>query len=125
MSGLVYDTGALIAAERDEKRMWALHRRALERGLLPLVPAAVLVEAWRGHALMARLLRGCEVEPLEEDAARRSGELLAGCRAGVEATDATVVESAMRRGDTVVTSNRSHLLALAEGTKKRLNVIDV
>jgi hypothetical protein len=105
--------------------MWLLHRRALERGVLPVVPAAVLVEAWRGHALMARMLGGCEVEPLEEVAARRSGELLATSSVEVEATDATVVESAMRRGHTVVTSNRRHLLALAGAAKKRLSLIDL
>lgn len=125
MSGLVYDTGALIAAERGERRMWLLHRRALERGVLPVVPAGVLVEAWRGQAPMSRMLRGCEVESLEEDAARRSGQLLATCSVGVEAIDATVVESAMRRGHAVVTSNRSHLLALAGGAKRRINLIDV
>lgn len=31
---MTYDTGALIAAERNDRRLWALHRRALERGLV-------------------------------------------------------------------------------------------
>ena len=48
LTNLVYDTGALIAAERGERRMWALHAEALHRGVLPSVPAGVLAQAWRG-----------------------------------------------------------------------------
>lgn len=59
--GLVYDSGALIAAERDDRRMWALHTRALQRGVRPVVPAGCVVEAWRGarQANVGRLLDGC------------------------------------------------------------------
>jgi len=48
----------LIAAERNVRRIWALHRRALERGLVPTVPAGVLGQGWRGgpQAQMSRLL---------------------------------------------------------------------
>jgi len=125
MTGVTYDTGALIAAERGDRRTWVLHRRALERGVLPVVPAAVLVEAWRGGALMARFLAGCTVEPLEEGAARRAGLLLGASRSKVEGTDATVVEGALRRGDVVLTGNRAHLTALAAGSGKRLSVVEV
>ena len=73
MTGLTYDTGALIAAERSDRRMWALHRRALERGAAPVVPAPVLVEGWRGSVQTARLLQGCQVEDLDQPAARAAG----------------------------------------------------
>jgi hypothetical protein len=125
VSGLTYDSGLLIAAERGDRRVWGLHRRALERGILPVVPAAVVVEAWRGQALMARLLSGCAVEPLDEESARRAGLLLGACREPVEATDATVVEGALRRRDAVATGNRADLMALAAGERRRLSVIDV
>ena len=125
MTGLTYDTGALIAGERADRRMWALHRRALERSVVPVVPAAVLVEAWRGEVQLARLVQGCSVESLDEDSARSSGLLLGACRVPVEMTDATVVEGALRRGDAVVTSNRTHLSALAAGAKRRLSLIDL
>ena len=36
MTGITYDTGVLIAAERGDRRVWALHRRSLERGMVPL-----------------------------------------------------------------------------------------
>ena len=41
MAGVTYDTGALIAAERNDRRIWTLHRRALERGMMPTVSSGV------------------------------------------------------------------------------------
>ncbi len=125
MAGVTYDTGVLIAAERGDRRVWALHRRALERGSAPTVPVGVLVEAWRGRPELSRLLSGCAVEALTEQPARAAGELLAGCSLDVGAVDASVVEGALRRADVVVTSNRAHLAALADGARKGLDIIDV
>ena len=75
--GLVYDTGALLAAESGSRRQRAVHKRALQRGVIPVVPAAVIVEAWRGGPSqdLSRLLKGTETEPLSEGAARKAGEL--------------------------------------------------
>jgi predicted nucleic acid-binding protein len=125
MTGISYDTGALIAAERNDRRMWALHRRTLERGNAPTVPAPVVVEAWRNGVAMARLLDGCHVDDLDAAAAKYAGLLLGRCREPVEATDAVVAEGALRRYDTVVTSNRRHLQALAAGSNRRLGIIDI
>ena len=125
MSGLTYDSGALIGAEGSDRRVWALHRRALERGVTPTIPAAVLAECWRGAAQLARLTAGCYVEPLDERAARAAGLLLGVAPDHVEVTDATVVETALRRGDAVVTSNRADLALLAEAAGRRLAIIDV
>ncbi len=122
-SGLTYDTGALIAAERDNRLMWALHRAAVVRGLRPIVPAGVLGEAWRGgpqHHL-SRLLKGCDVEDLTEDQARRVGVLAA--RSGLSDTvDLAVVEGAVRRNHAVVTSNRTHIEQAAEAAGTRLMI---
>ncbi|MFN2538013.1 MAG: hypothetical protein ABR549_07650 [Mycobacteriales bacterium] len=124
MSGLTYDTGALIAAANDDRRMWLLHRRALQRGVTPTVPAPVLLEAWRGEAVMARLLSGTEVEPLDGTSACAAGILLK--RSGGNASvDASVVEGALRRGDAVVTSDRGHLTRLAAAVGRRLDIVDV
>ena len=46
--GVTYDSGALIAADRGERRMWARHRALLLRGMVPTVPAPVLAQSWRG-----------------------------------------------------------------------------
>ena len=78
---MTYDAGALIAAERTDPRLWALHRRALERGLVPTVPAGVLDQGWRGgpQAQMSRLLEGCRIEPLDEARARSAADTARRC----------------------------------------------
>lgn len=124
MPGLTYDTGALLAAERGDPRMWSLHRRALSRGTTPVVPAGVLVESWRSHPSMARLLKGCRIEDLDESRALGAAALHARVpQAG--AVDATVVRGALARGEVVVTSDRADLLLLADAAGRRLPVIDV
>ena len=44
MSGAVYDAGALVAAERNERTLWAEHRVRLETGMVPIVPAPVVAQ---------------------------------------------------------------------------------
>ena len=125
--GLVYDTGALIAAERNGRRIWAIHARALWRGVLPLVPAACVVEAWRGRRQdgLTRLLDGCEVEALIPDHARRAGALLQRGIGSAGAIDATVVEVAIRRRAAVVTTDRSDIERLATSARRKLQIIDL
>lgn len=113
--GLTYDTGALIAAERRDRDMWALHDAALADEVTPTVPAPVLAEAWRGGARQAnlhRLLLLCSVEPLTETRARAVGSL-AGASGHSDVPDLAVVEGALRRGDVVVTSDRGDIAAIA------------
>jgi predicted nucleic acid-binding protein len=125
--GLVYDTGALIAAERDDRRFWAIHSRALQRGVRPIVPAGCLVEAWHeGHnANVARLLDGCEVEVLVEAMAKRAGTLRQRSSNAVGAVDAMVVEVAIRRRAAVATSDRGDVQHLAGIARRRIQIIDV
>lgn len=124
MTGLLYDTGALIAAQRNDRRVWAIHRRALERRIVPVVPAGVLTEAWRGHDVTTdRFLAGTRTEPLTAPAARRAGYLLAGATA--EPVDAMVTEAARRLGSAVLTSDYTDIEALAAAGGFRLNIIPV
>lgn len=114
MFGLTYDTGALIAAERGDQQVWALHQGALEEGMTPTVPAVVLAQGWRGgpQAQMSRLLSGCRVETLDEVSARSAGTACA--RAGTsDVVDAAVVIGAAARGDVVVTSDQQDLQRIA------------
>lgn len=111
MAGVTYDTGALVAAERNDRRMWALHAGFLAEEVVPMVPAPVLAEAWRGgprQASLTRLLAMCETEPMSEHQARQVG-VLAGKAAHNDIVDVTVVEGALRRGDAVVTSDEDHI----------------
>lgn len=124
MSTIVYDAGALIAADDGVERMWAIHKRAMARGVQPVVPATVLAEVWRGGRRQHRLgqfVQSCDVEGFNEPFAKAAGVLLSVAPHGV--VDASVVECALRRASPCVTGNRRHLVDLA-GTR-RLNVIDI
>lgn len=124
MSAIVYDAGALIAAEDGVERMWALHQRALARGVQPVVPATVLAEVWRGGRRQHRLglfVQSCDVESFSEQSARAAGVLLSVAPHGV--VDASVVACALRRESPCVTGNRPHLVELA-GTRG-INIIDI
>ena len=115
MPGLTYDTGALIAAERSVRSMWALHRRVLEQGWIPTVPTPVLAQAWRGgpQPQLSRLLKGCRVDELTELQARTAGTFCG--RAGTsDIVDASVLVGALARGDAIVTSDPDDLFRVAE-----------
>ena len=126
MGAITYDAGALVAAEHGRRALWALHRRALERGLRPTVPAGVLAQAWRGgpQAELSRLLKGCRIEDLDQVRARAAGHACA--RAGTsDVIDATVVVGAAARGDLVVTSDRDDIRRLANALDRSLEVLAV
>jgi hypothetical protein len=122
--GITLDTGALIAFERRGKRITAVINRALEDDLVITVPAAVLVEWWRGQpSRIAKVLDAVEVEELTERLARVAGEALASVKAPncprcgaprVGFVDAIVMGSAAQRGDHVYTSDVGDLELLKE-----------
>ena len=123
MGGVTYDTGALVAAERNDRALWALHRRSLERGIRPVVPAGVLGQGWRGgpQAELSRLLKGCRVEDLDEVRGRAAGQALA--RSGTsDVIDASVALGAIARGDLVVTSDPNDLAHIADALIVRLEI---
>ena len=127
MGGVTYDTGALVAAERDNRQMWALHAGYLAEEVIPTVPAAVLAEAWRGgsrQASLSRLLRMCDTEPMSEELARNVG-VLAGKSGHDDVVDVSVVEGAVRRGNAVVTSNMTHIRMVADAAGVRLRLESV
>jgi hypothetical protein len=116
MGGVTYDTGALVAAERNNRQMWALHAGYLAEEVIPTVPAPVLAEAWRGgsrQASLSRLLRMCDTEPMSEELARNVG-VLAGKSGHDDIVAVCVVEGAIRRGDAVVTSNMTRIRMVAD-----------
>lgn len=122
--GVTYDSGALIAAERSERRMWARHRAFLATRVVPTVPAGTVAQTWRGgsrQAMLSRLLVGCDIEALDEDQARRVGPLAAKASA-TDIVDVSVVEGALRRVDMVITSDREDLQAIAAAAGRSLQV---
>ena len=114
MSGYLYDTGALIAGERGERLMWAVHRRILDQGIRPTVASTVLAQAWRGgpQAQLSRLLAGCEVGEFTEEQARTVGRAM-GETGAVDIVDASVVVMAQRLALEVLTSDPEDLGPIA------------
>ncbi len=123
MTGLTYDTGALLAAEANRRELWALHARTLQLGRRPIVPAGVLAQAWRGgpQAELSRLLRGCQIEELTDARARSAGVACARSRTA-DIVDASVVVGAVARNDLVVSSDPDDLERIAESLGKHLSV---
>ncbi len=124
MGGVTYDTGALVAAERNNRQMWALHAGYLAEEVIPTVPAPVLAQGWRGgsrQASLSRFLHVCETEPMTEDLAREVG-VLAGKSGHDDIVDVCVVAGAVRRGDAVVTSNATHIRTIAGAAGARIRI---
>jgi hypothetical protein len=124
VSGYTYDAGVLIAADRNDRFVWALHRRLLEGGDTPTVPSTVLAQAWRGgpQAQLSRLLAGCEVRSFTEEHGRLVGRLLS--RASTtDVVDAGVVILARERGEEVLTSDPIDLKPLSAALGQPLVVI--
>jgi hypothetical protein len=122
--GVTYDAGALIAADRGERRMWARHEALLRLGAVPMIPTPVLAQAWRGgsrQARLARLVAGCDFDAPDETVARLVGELLAAAGTA-DVVDGFVVEGALRRRDLVVTSDPDDLMSLARAVDGHLEL---
>ncbi len=122
--GVTYGTGALIAADGGERRMWARHRALLLRREVPTVPAPVVAQSWRGsnrQVLLARILSGCDVEALDGTQARSVGALAARAPTS-DIVDACVVEGALRRRDLVVSSDEGDLHSIATAAGSSLEI---
>lgn len=105
MTGITFDTGALIALEHRRQRMKEVVERALAGDQPLTVPADVVGEWWRGRTrLRLRILESVDVEPLTEGLAKIAGEALAAVN-GATLVDAIVMASAASRGDIVYTSD--------------------
>lgn len=107
MAGLTLDAGALIAYERGDARVRRLLTNAFNSDVTPTIPAVVLAEVWRGDpkdAPVARLLKWCVVEPLDEQRARAAGELRRSTT-GAGTVDACVAVGVRERGDAIATSD--------------------
>ena len=107
---VVYDAGALIAAERSDRAVWADHRVRLELGVVPVTTSPVVAQVSRSgrQAQLRRFLRGCEVVGFEADEGHAVGDL-AGRAAATDVVDVHLVAVAHRRGLGVLTSDEDDL----------------
>jgi hypothetical protein len=145
----VYDAGMLIALDRKERNAQVLHSLLTERSHPPVVPLAVLAQAWRpGHwTPLSRVLPDCVVFGARGQTApcgvciaghdvqdaKRAGQLLA--RAGLpekkrpDAVDALAVIIAARHESTlIVTSDPDDLTAYRDvlpGRSSSMRVLPV
>lgn len=114
---LIYDAGALIAADRSDRRFALLHQKMLAvEATLPIVPAAVIGQAWRDgakQARLARLLKGVSIEPLDETIAKEAG-ILCGRSGTSDVIGASVVALAMRHRAGIVTSDPGDIAKLID-----------
>jgi hypothetical protein len=126
MTPIVYDAGALVAADRNVREVWADHRIRLEAGIIPVVPAPVVAQVSRSPAQvqLRRLLRGCEIMPLTEQKAHAAGELM--CRAATrDVVDAVVAQTAADLHAAVVTDDRADIRRLLQAAGARSQIIAV
>jgi hypothetical protein len=109
MAGLTLDAGALIAFERNDRRMVALLARSVAHGLGLSVPAGVVGQVWRDgrrQARLSRLLGASQVEvvALDDQRARDAGQLC-GVRGTSDMIDASVVLCARVRRQRIATAD--------------------
>jgi len=97
-----FDTGMLIALERRKSRATEALRAIVRRGLLPVVPAVVHAEWWRGRTdVREEILAMVLLEDMPPPLCRAAGEALGAVR-GSSLADAVVMASAALRGGGVV-----------------------
>jgi predicted nucleic acid-binding protein len=97
-----FDTGMLIALERRKNRATEVFRNIVRRGFLPIVPAVVYVEWWRGRSdVREAIVAAVVIEEMPPTLCRAAGEALGSVK-GSSLADAVVMASAALRGGGVV-----------------------
>jgi hypothetical protein len=121
---VVYDAGALVAAERSDRMMWAIHRAYLTASVIPVVPAPVVAQVSRSakQVQLHRLLAGCEIVPFQARDAHEVGRLLAKAKRS-DVVDAAVVCLALARRAEIVTGDPDDLAALVACAPSRLPLV--
>lgn len=125
MNPAVYDAGALVAADRNERSTWAEHRVRLEAGIIPRVPAPVVAQVSRSarQAQLRRFLRGCDIVDFREIDAHATGRLLARSRTS-DVVDAAVVVLAMGHTAEIVTADHDDIAHLLTAARAALPIVD-
>jgi predicted nucleic acid-binding protein len=116
LPNIVYDVGALIAAERGRREFLVMHRESLAAEIDLIVPDVVLAQVWRGsadQASLSQVLAGCDVVATGEWTARAAG-VACGRAKTSDIVDAVVVVTSVRLGGPVVTDDPTDLRQLAD-----------
>lgn len=112
---VVYDAGLLVAADRNDRKVWADHRARLELGVVPTTTAPVVAQVSRSprQVQLRRLLRGCDIVAFSSEEPHDVGALLAKAAAS-DVVDAHVVLVAARTMSIVLTSDDDDLKQLSD-----------
>ncbi|MCC3771561.1 PIN domain-containing protein [Streptomyces sp. UNOC14_S4] len=126
MRTIVYDTGALLAAERRDPDFLALHDELTAAHIRPIVPVVVLAQAWRGgpQHQISRVLKGCDVLPDDQRTGRAAG-VACGASGTSDVVDAIVVSTAVQYQAAVVTSDPDDLAHIADSLGVKLRLFNV
>jgi len=113
VNGIVLDTGALIALERNDRAMWAVLKLAALNGQDVVVPSAALAQVWRGTRTQAQLARALQYSVVASfDAVARLVGELCGKTKTRDICDAHVAIVAARMGEILYTSDPTDMRRL-------------
>lgn len=118
---IVFDAGALVALDRNDRFLWTLLREAVRAEIPVLVPLGALAQVWRGGSRQARLAQALDdLESVSFDELARAGGELCG-RAGTgDVVDASVALVAARTEvDVLCTSDPGDLKLLIRAAGRR------
>ena len=108
-----FDTGMLIALERRKQRATEAFRNIVRRGFLPIVPAVVYAEWWRGRSnIREEILAAVVVEDMPPSLCRAAGEALGAVKGSTLADAVVMASAALRGGGIVYTSDVNDLKQL-------------
>ena len=114
MLHVVYDAGALIAADRGEFAFRRRHQRFLENRYEPVVPVPVFAQVYRDdprqHGLHT-LMSTCDLHRADAEIAKAAGRALR-LTGTADAVDAIVAATAAKLGAPVITSDPGDIAAL-------------
>ena len=123
----ILDSGAFLALEGNDRRMWRRLKGALQAGDPPKTHGGVVAQVWRGgsgrQARLAAALPAVDVVPLDAGLGRRAGVLLARCGLS-DAVDAALAALA-DHGDQIITSDADDLALLVAAGNRRVDVVPI
>ena len=126
MSATLYDAAVLVAADKNDRRVWAEHKARLEFGVVPSVPTPVVAQVSRStqQTQLRRFLAGCLIVSLGESEAHEAGWLLGKTRT-TDVVDAVVVTMALRLRATILTSDPDDIKRLVRASGRQVAVVTV
>jgi hypothetical protein len=115
MPAIVYDAGALLAAERRNPDFLALHEEVTKSRIRPIVPVVVLAQVWRGgpQHQISQVLKACDILPDDQRIGRAAG-IACGASGTTDVVDAIVIVTAVQHQAPIVTSDPGDLTRIAD-----------